>query len=357
MVASVVLNGATSSARVSEATRHRVQEAAARLCYRRNAVALGLSRSRMDTLGIVATIDGHDINLYFLEVLNGILEGAAEREQIATVFSVADWKTEEARLLAYCDGRIDGLVLIAPNFSPSFLETLTHLTPFVALHSNHRFPGLWNLDVDNEAGGYAITHYLIGMGHRRIAHFPGEAELEGAQKRIAGYRRALEEAGLAYDPTLVMPGGFNRNSGERRMAAMLERRDEIPLPTAIFCANDAIAYGCMEVLASAGIRVPQDISITGFDDTMMAHMTKPLLTTVRQPFRQMGHRAVALLLSQIHNDREAGLVEPSGAEISLSTPDDLLEGRTEIFPVELIIRESAGPPPSHPVSPTFASRR
>jgi LacI family transcriptional regulator len=298
MTASVVLNGSNSSARVSAGTRARVLEVAARLHYRRNALALGLSRSRIDTLGVVSSIRGGELNLYFLEVLNGILEAAAERGQTTKVFSMIDWHTEEARLLQFCDGRIDGLILIGPILTPEFITTLQHAIPFVSIHSNQTMPRTYNLDVDNEEGAYAIVRYLIDKGHRRIAHFPGSNT--GAQQRLKGYRRALEDSGIPYDERLVVPGSYSIWSGRHRMEIWLQERTY--LPTAIFCASDAIAFGCMEVLAERSIQVPEDISIVGFDDTLMARTTIPRLTTMRQPFFQMGRRAVELLLMQINEE-------------------------------------------------------
>ncbi len=355
MVASVVLNGARSSTRVSEKTRARILEAAARLHYRRNALALGLSRNRIDTIGVAATIDSSDVNLYFLEVLNGILGAAAEHGQSANVFSVFDWQRDQARLLEFCDGRIDGMILIGPHLDAAFAEALAHHTRFVTLHSNSALPNAYNLDVDNERGGYEATRHLLEQGHRRIAHFAANLDLVGAQQRLAGYRRALEEAGIAFEDSLVVPGQFNIDSGRQSMSALLERCASAPLPTAIFCASDAIAYGCMEVLTSHGIRIPDDISVVGFDDTMMARMTRPPLTTVCQPFRQMGRRAVELLLSQIHADEVPAAEENTPS--ALAAPGDDADSHTVIFAVELVVRESTGPPPKQPIVPVSLSTR
>lgn len=337
MMASVVLNGANSSTRVSEKTRARILEAAARLGYRRNAVARGLARQLADTIGVVAVIDGGELNLYFLEILNGILEGAAKYEQNMTVFSISDWKADENRVLQFCDGRVDGMILIAPTHIPAaMIQAIQRHTPFITIHSDLDLPDAHNLDVDNEGGAYAIVRYLLFQGHRRIAHFTGTLELKGAQQRFAGYRRALEEAGVAYDDALVIRGHYSFYQGRHNMTELLARhRDD--LPTAIFCASDAIAYGCMEAMAEHGLRVPDDISIVGFDDTLIARMTTPALTTVRQPFRQMGRRAVARLLPQIRSDMLADETSEPAPRLAPNT-------RTEILPVELVFRRSVGPP-------------
>ena len=166
--------------------------------------------------------------------------------------------------------------------------------------------------------------YLIAQGHRRILHLSANFALAGVQQRIAGYRRALAEADIACDDRLIVPGEYSMSSGRAQMNELLEERRFEALPTAVFCASDAIAYGCMEVLASHGLRVPDDISVAGFDDALLARMTTPPLTTMRQPFRQMGSRAVELLLSQ--------------GEAALESPG------TQLFPVEIVIRQSVGPP-------------
>lgn len=370
MTASVVLNGSKSSARVSAGTRARVLEVAVRLRYRRNALALGLSRSRIDTLGVVASIKGGELNLYFLEVLNGILEAAAERGQSTKVFSMIDWNTEEDRLLQFCDGRIDGLILIGPVLTPEFIRTLLHTIPFVSIHSDKTLPDTYNLDVDNEEGAYAIVRYLIDQGHRRIAHFSGDYS-SGAQQRLAGYRNALQDAGIPYDERLVVPGWYSIWSGRHLMETWLQERTY--LPTAIFCASDAMAFGCMETLAERGIRVPEDLSIVGFDDTLMARTTTPRLTTVRQPFYEMGRRAVELLLLQINEEagardivqepphsgaKQEGVTAGNGEEVrnqereqttsleetSAFSQASGAQGHTEFFPVTLVVRDSVGPP-------------
>ena len=338
MTASVVLNGARSGTRVSEATRARIQEVAARLRYRPNGVARGLSRLRMDTLGVVSIVDEGEINLYFLEVLQGVLEGSARHGQNTTVFSISDWKADEQKILRFCDGRVDGMIFIGPIFSAEFAQTILHYTPFVALHSNGVMPNTYNLDVDNENGAYQVVRHLLYLGHRRIAHFSG-GDLVGAQQRVAGYRRALAEADIPLDDRLVVPGEFTAASGQRRMSAILEDRLIAPLPTALFCANDSIASGCLETLTAHGLRVPEDISVAGFDDLPVSRMTSPALTTLRQPFRAMGRRAVELLLLQIKQDAVAPVEDPAA-------PPPVPGPHSEIFETKLVVRASVGPPPA-----------
>lgn len=344
MTVSVVLNGARSATRVSDATRARILAAAELLRYTPNAAARGLQRRRMDTLGVVAVIDGGELNLYFLEVLNGILEAAVKHGQNATVFSLPHWEDGEERILEFADGRVDGLLFIGPIFSASFAETLHARIPYVTIHGDGVPLQMYNLTVNDEGGAYRITRYLIEQGHRRILHLTGSLELSGARYRLAGYRRALEESEIPYDESLVLYGGFWTGSGWERMNRFLRLHKGEPLPTAAFCASDAIASGCMEALTAHGLRVPEDLSIVGFDDTLNARMTAPPLTTMRQPFRQMGQRAVEMLLSQI---TPAGKDAEIGAEVMVLKPESL--HRSEVFDVEFILRGSVGAPSANPV--------
>ncbi len=341
MTASMVLNSTTSVSRVSQATRDRVIIAAEKLSYRRNAVAHGLSRRRMDSIGVVASIDGGELNLYFLEVLNGILEAAAEHDQNTTIISISSWQKDDRKILQFCDGRVDGLVLIAPFVSHEFAAKLPRHTPSVSIHSNIAMENTYNLGVDEEAGAYAIVKYLIDLGHHSIMHFAGPNDLTGAQLRKQGYCRALYEAGIPYDSRLVLDGVYSFNSGFVRASQLLQGIRPDPFPTAIFCASDAIASGCIEGLTSAQFRVPDDISLAGFDDTLMARITSPNLTTVRQPFRQMGRRAVDVLVQMIRWELEPENEQHTNLDAEQSDYPQML---SDTFQTELVIRKSTGPP-------------
>ena len=337
MMASVVLNGARSSARSSAASRARIQEAAARLGYRRNAAAVGLARRKMDTLGVVTVIDGGDINLYFHEVLNGILEAASEHRQNTTLFSIRDWNKDDHRILDCCDGRIDGMILVSPLLTPEFAAVLPTHTPCVTIHSSRPVQNTHNLDIDNYAAAYDITRYLIDCGHRDILHISG-GHYSGANERAQGFLSALKDARLPSEDSRVIPGTFTAAAGREIMTDLLRRRPSAPLPSAIFCGNDAIALGCMEVLSLRSVRVPEVISVVGFDDTLMARMTHPALTTVRQPLRSMGRRAVEILLEAQNEPIAVGETAPLDA--GPASHNRAGQAINEILPVELVIRQS-----------------
>lgn len=333
MTVSVVLNGSRSATRVSEATRARIKDVAARLRYRPNAAARALQRRRTDTIGVVGIFSG-----YLVDILQGILASASEHDLNTTFFSVSDWQKDERRILGFCDGRADGLILVAPRMSAAFAESLTQHTPFVAVHPADPLENVWRVDVDNEGGAYAVVRHLIEQGHRRILHLAGPLHLSGARERLAGYRRALEDADIPYDDALVAEAGFATPDGKEAMSQLLENGFPEPTPTAVFCANDAAAIGCLEALAEQGLSVPRDMSVGGFDDAFFARLTLPHLTTARQPFEALGRTAVEMLRTQIQRASSSTTEElPEG---SSST-----EAHAEILGVELVVRASVGPPP------------
>jgi len=332
MAASAVLNGARTSSRIAPETRERILAAAAKLRYRPNAAARALANRRMDTIGVAGVFDdGGELNQYFLEILSGILAAAGSREQNTTVFTLHDWDRDTARLHSFCDGRIDGLILLAPTLSRAQGKLLPAHTPFVALHANTSLPHVVNIESDEEHGAFLAVRALIDGGHRRILHFFGTRGRLGAERRIVGFKRALATARVPFDDSMLVPAGFSTEEGRRAMRRWLADHAGEPLPTGIFCVNDGVAFGCLEALAELGIRVPEDVSIVGFDDTLGARSSVPQLTTIRQPLRAMGSRAVEVLLERVNGSNGEMIAE----DVS-----------SVVFPVELIERASTAAPPS-----------
>lgn len=333
MAASAVLNGARTSSRIAPETRERILKAAAKLQYRPNAAARALANRRMHTIGLAGVIEGGELNTYFLEVFNGILEAASRSEQNTTVFTLHDWRRDVARLPVFCDGRIDGMILLAPTLTREAAKLLPSHTPFISIHGNVPIPNVPNIETDEEQGAYDMVRYMIAHGHRRILHVAGEPGLIGPERRLRGYKRALASAHIRFDSSFVVEAGFNAERGRSAMRSWLRHHAGEPLPQAVFCVSDGVASGCLEALAEAGLRVPDDISVGGFDDTLAARTTVPQLATVRQPLRAMGNRAVELLLARIQA-QAAGL------------PPGTTEEEPIVFPVDLVPRASVGAPPA-----------
>jgi LacI family transcriptional regulator len=328
---SYVLNNGPRAVRPE--TRERVLLAIQKLGYEPNAVARGLRRKRMETFGIVLPHPHTDLitSPYFAPVMNGILHVAMQKQQNTTIFTGATWSDAERSLPIYCDGRCDGLILLSPPMDSGIVPALAAKSvPFVLLSDVSDDPNVSSVDVDNTAAAREMVRHLLAQGHRRIAVLCGGAQARSANQRLRGYRLALEDHGIEFDPSLVFPGHYTAASGyENGLAAA--RRTEQCRPTALFCCNDEIALGAYRALEESGLRIPEEMSVVGFDDIASAASYRPPLTTVRQPLMQLGDRAARLLLARIEGE--------------------IPGGQKETLPTEVIVRESVAPPQKRCVSP------
>ncbi len=324
-VSYVINNGPRT---VHPQTRERVLASIRRLDYHPSAVARGLSSKRMNTLGVFVNYweipVSNQINQYLMSVLNGILAAAQRRKQIIALFMDSLWADGQNKVSVFCDGRCDGLLLAGLLDNSPIVATLKQQgVPFVLVNDVSEDPDVSWVDVDNVGAACAMTDHLLAQGHRRIAILCGNATISSTVLRHAGYQKALATAGIACDPTLILPGIYSIPSGYERTLELMRR--PIPLrPTALFCSSDDIAFGAMQALQELELRVPQNVSVVGFDDLPSAANTQPPLTTVRQPLRALGEHAVELLLAQIEGTAPTG--------------------QKEVLPTELIIRASVAPP-------------
>lgn len=324
MAASSALNGGRrGSARVSAQTCERVLAVAQRLGYRPNATARALANRRTNALGLVTTFVGEEPNLYFMEVFAGVIQGAAVAGQTAAVFTLRDWNEAPTRIPELCDGRVDGLILLAPRLPDDGSAWLPRHTPLVSVHADAAACGVVNIECDDEAGAFEMVQRLLALGHRRILHVGGPAGLTGADQRIEGYLRAHAQAGIPPAPGHVVRAPLSAQGGRETMQVWLRQHRGEPLPDAVFGCNDAIAFGCMEALRAHGLRVPDDVSIAGFDHTFMARSVQ--MATVRQPLHGMGRLAVEVLLQRIQGLQQA---EPWAGPPNMVLPTELIPGAT-----------------------------
>lgn len=308
-----VLNG---SGPVGEGTRERILETASALRYVPNGTARSLTTSTTETVGVLLP------NLYgefYSEVIRGV-EGAVRARRYHTLLSsVHDGLDELTAALRTLVGRVDGLVVMSPDLGPDVLEAnLPPGLPVVLLGA--AVPGHAAVAIDNEAGAAAMVRHLAGLGHRRIALVGGAAANADAQARLAGYRRAVAEAGLDADPALVVEGDFSEASGHAAAQALLRLPER---PTAVFAANDSMAIGALRAFREAGLDVPADLALAGFDDIPVSEYVTPALTSVHVPIHEMGARAVEAVLA------------------ALSGPEAEAPG-TVLLPTRLVVRESCG---------------
>jgi len=312
---------------VSAQTCERVLAAAQQLGYRPNATARALANQRTNAIGLVATFLGEEPNLYFLEVFSGVIQGATAAGQTTSVFTLGDWAKAANHLPAMCDGRVDGLILLGPRLQDDGSGWLPPHTPMVSVQADRSLGGVLNIESDDEAGAFAMVRRLLEMGHRRILHIGGPAAYSGANLRAEGYLRAHAEAGVKPAAGHVVRADLTSEAGREAMQEWLQRHRGRPLPDAVFGGNDAIAWGCIEALRSRGLVVPDDISVVGYDHTLMARWMQ--IATVRQPLHEMGRLAVEALMQRIEISRRG---EPFNGPLNIVVPTEIVLGATLAAP-------------------------
>lgn len=305
-----ILNG---SARVSTARQLAVQEAIRHLGYRPNPVARGLAGGRTMSIGVVTQTLSSP---YYGEALSGI-EQALAGAGYMPLFASGMWTEagERQALAALMARRVDGLIVLAGTLDNLALLEYAQRVPLVVAGRLTRQPGLFSLAFDNRAGARLATQHLLDAGHRCIAHITGSLAHEDGQQRLAGYCDALQAAGVAWEPRRVVTGDFTEPGGQQALEQLLGARLGC---TAIFAGNDQMAIGAALAMHRHGVRVPQDVSLVGFDDLAPARYAIPPLTTVRLAVYEMGRQAAAAVL-------------------------DLLQGRppsSHLPAPELVVRES-----------------
>lgn len=284
------------TANVSPELARRVEQVIADVGYQPSQLARGLRRNQTNMLGMIVP----DItNPFFPMVVRGV-EDTAYREGYRLVLCNADNDPQKEAnylesLLAH---RMAGFVII-PSVDSRFVSMVHHSRRAQRVVCVDRAPDDWDGDsvtVNDEDGANGAVRHLIAMGHRAIATITGPLHVPSAVHRLAGYRRALAEAGIELVPEYVHEGRFERISGYDETQALLGVR---PRPTAIFAANDLVALGVLAALREACVSCPDDVSVVGFDDLELTFFTDPPLTTVAQPAYQLGARAAMVLLGRI----------------------------------------------------------
>jgi LacI family transcriptional regulator len=311
-----------ASAPVREATRERVLEIARELRFSPNTAARTLSRQRAGALGVVLP------DLYgefFSELLRGIDQEAQRAGHSLLVSSTHHDSRGIGVAVRAMRGRVDGLLVMAPDVSgPLLADVLPSGVPTVLLNGPAVDADVYEITVDNFGGARAMTRHLISLGHDRIGFIAGAVLNHEAHERERGHQAALLEAGIAGDPALNVRGNFNEEGGWRGTQELLALASP---PTVIFAANDAMAVGALSALREAGVSVPAEVAVVGFDDIPVARFLNPPLTSVRVGIAALGERATALLLAAL-----AERSPPGSAS------------RREILPAELVIRDSCGAP-------------
>lgn len=305
-----ILNG---TATVSAVKRKAVEDAIKKMGFEPNPLAQSLKSGRSMTVGIVV----QDISSpFFSEILHGVDDGLNSTGYASVIVS-GHWNASEeaARIKLLLARKVDGLILLSGRIEDKAVLQFATQRPIVATGRSLKSSTAIGFKLDNQNGAYQAVRHLIELGHRRVAFVTGPSNNTDANERLTGYKQALESADIPFEPGLVVEGDFHEASGLMAVNRLFDTQQQF---SAIFAGNDLIAYGVRLSLYRKGIRVPEDISLIGFDDLPGSLYTTPPLTTIRQPLYDMGLIATTALL---------GLI--GGKPVDVELP-----------PVELIVRET-----------------
>lgn len=294
-----VLRGTTS---VSEEKKTAVLQAVAALNYQPNIFAQSLASGQSMTIGVLTQNFGSP---FYDGILQGILEGL-ENTDYWPLFADGRWQPafEEQALAMLLDRLVDGVIIVGGQTPEAALQKIAAQKPLIVVARELAAMPDHCLYLDNFQAAYAATRYLLDMGHRDIVHVTApvvfEESVNDIHQRLLGYQQALRDAGTEPDPRLLVEGNLQQPSGVLAVEMLLTRGRPF---TAIFAANDQMAFGARLALYRRGIRVPEDVSIVGFDDEASAAYMVPPLTTMRQPSAQMGEKAAEVILALLNGEQ------------------------------------------------------
>jgi len=306
---------------VSEPVRLKVEAAIAELDYVPSAVARSLKARSTATIGLLVP---NSVNPYFAELARGI-EDACERNGYCVILCNSDDNPQKQRsyLRVLLEKRIDGLVVASVGEDRDLLDSLSRVrTPMVIVDRALEGVNADLVRIDHEQGAYLATRHLLDLGHTDIACINGPADTSVATLRLAGFQRAMGEAGIAPRERRLLNSDFTSLGGYDAAAQLLSHQR----PTAIFAGNDMIGMGVLRAAAERNITVPGELSVIGFDDIQMCQYVYPALTTVGQSIRDLGEMAASLLLRRVTGQGDVAVEQ-------------------RIVAPKIVLRESTGPCP------------
>jgi DNA-binding LacI/PurR family transcriptional regulator len=294
-----VVNG---SPKVSADVRRTVEKAIDRLGYVPNRAARSLVTRKSDSIAVVITEPASRLfnDPFFPRLVRGISAALSVRDLQLVLLMPNDADDEQRTVRYLTAGHVDGVILVSLHGNDPLPDQLaTRRIPSVVLGRPPRGVDIDYVDADNRDGGRRATSHLVERGRRRIATITGPRDMVAGIDRLAGYRDALADAGIAADDGLIATGDFTQAGGEAAMERLLRERPDLD---AVFCASDLMALAALGVLQAAGRRVPEDVAVVGYDDSPIATTTRPTLTSVRQPIEEMGREMVHLLAGGIEQN-------------------------------------------------------
>lgn len=326
---SYVLNNSDSGIAISDATRQRVLDAARDLGYHPNAAARSLRRQKAGVVGLVTydTSNRMAANAFMWLVMDGVMSELG-RAGIKLIVETADASRPDPCVSLVREGHVDGLIVTGARPADTELRVLHADGTPIVLWGRLSGSDLPFVDIDNVAAAQIAVEHLLDLGHTLIGcitNAPPSTDTAAAD-RLLGYRSALESRGIRFDEKLVRHGTFDERSGMKAMTSLLDRSER---PTAVFVASDEVALGALKAAKVAGVTVPDDLAVVGFDDLPITPFLEPALTTVRVPAREIGIVAARTLIDALSHSNARR--KPSA-----------------VLATELIIRDSSGPPRSAP---------
>lgn len=313
--------------RVSSATRAQVRRVISEHGYSPNLAARTLAGRRSQTIGVVipAMMQYSIASPYYALIMQGVTTACDQRD-FNVMLSPATKLTPEGYERIMRSGVVDGVVVTSTAASPALLNWLAvERYPFVLIGYHPAFPNINTVCPDYEQAGMMAAQHLIWLGYERIATITGPQTHPGAMARHGAFLHGFEEAHRAVPPAYIVEADFTEHGGHQAMQQLL---NAAPQPQAVFCGSDLTAIGALQAIRGAGLRVPDDIALVGFDDIPQARTVEPPLTTVRQPMEQLGHTAVSMLID---------ILESLSADHHRQ-----LAPQHVLLPTELVVRESCG---------------
>ncbi|MGC8765625.1 MAG: LacI family DNA-binding transcriptional regulator [Brevinematia bacterium] len=317
MTVSRVVNGVKG--KVSEETRKKVLKIIKELNYYPNFVGRALHGSRLKIIGVISPLITAGIileNPFYYELIMGIEEVCTERG-----YDVMISTRKKPRNLDYFrnfyERKLDGIIIVAPNINTIDFDLIEKDQIPVVLVGERTKRKVGYVDADNEEGGFLAVKYLYEKGHRDIAIVTGVPTMRNSIDRLQGFKKGMKQYNLEVNEDWIITGNFTYEGGVAAVNSIMKQKKR---PTAVFCTNDLSALGFINQAKKYGIKIPDDISVIGFDNISASQYSSPPLTTIKQPIFQMGKASAESLLNRI-NDRE-------------------MIGEGRIFPVEIVERES-----------------
>lgn len=319
-----------NSNRVEEDTKKRVQKAVRELRYLPNNLGRSLSIKRTEAIGLILPdLFGE----FFSEVIRGVDQTAQLHKYHLLVSSSHDDRKDIKAALQMIRGRVDGLIIMSADIDVQTInENLPKSLPVILLNCQVDDTSYDSLNINNYYGAYQMVSHLLSHGHKSISLIKGPKNNHDADERLRGYRQALIDGKAQFDAELEYPGDFSEASGYDAVKTMLKKKTR---PSAIFAANDSMAIGALSAIQEAGIQVPEEIALAGFDDIPIVQFVKPSLSSVRVSINELGVLAVNRLFQAIREKNK------------------FVKQKT-LVPVEVILRESCGCP-QPPRTPFYRS--